>query len=757
MAAFEETGVAPELIKAVEELGWTLPTPIQAEAVPLILGGGDVMAAAETGSGKTGAFALPVLQIVHEALRTRQAARRGSAGAGADAPAAGGPAACLLNAEDRDPVFAISPDGLRCQARSEQSWGGCRGTVGAFGGKVYYEATVADEGLCRVGWSTQAASLDLGTDKHSFGFGGTGKKSHNRSFDSYGEAYGLNDTIGCLLDCEAATIAFTKNGKPLGPAFQLPQYLQGQALYPAICLKNAEQTVNFGSTPFKHPPPPGFVGLAAAPRAHTASWQDAPAGGGGGDRKPLAIILEPARDLAEQTHNNISLFRKHLRDPAVRNELLVGGTNPAAQLRALQEGVDIVVGTPGRVMDFIETGKLATDQVKFFVLDEADRLLDTGNQDVIMKMFRRFPKAGAGVARLQVLLFSATLHSPEVRALADKICQNPIIIDLKGKDAVPETVDHVLVSCDPREDRSWLQSNPPVFTDGCHALDQTGPNTDTRENWSEAVKRLKQRYLQRVLDAFQMEQCLIFCRTNFDCDNLEKFLNSLGGGSGAGFRGKRESGVENRYSCVVLGGARSMDERRAALQAFKDGDVRFLICTDVAARGIDIQGLPYVINMTLPDRSEDYIHRVGRVGRADTMGLAISLVSTVPEKVWYCTIKGYKPWQQPDAKNTKTNEEGGQTIWYDEAQLLQDIEKRLSRPIPALAADLSLPPEIAARVAGGGGGTTPQYGQQRGGGVSQEVMERVQAVRPAVQELARLEFEAQSSFFRLKRKWAAAA
>lgn len=250
-----------------------------------------------------------------------------------------------------------------------------------------------------------------------------------------------------LASCREAPTGSARLSSPLPPCLQ---YLQGQALYPAICLKNAELAVNFGSTPFKHPPPPGFVGLAAAPRAHTASWQDAAVAGVAGDRKPLAIILEPARcgmghhglvleclltwrcsctraaalalavwglaagagwyparwqrtlrrsalpgllassrpacpagpaclqvpastrvgrvpsvhsvpfppppparpapprrDLAEQTHNNMSLFRKHLRDPAVRNELLVGGTNPTAQLRALQEGVDIVVGTPG--------------------------------------------------------------------------------------------------------------------------------------------------------------------------------------------------------------------------------------------------------------------------------------------------------------------------------------------------------------------------------------------------------------------------
>lgn len=127
-----------------------------------------------------------------------------------------------------------------------------------------------------------------------------------------------------------------------------------------------------------------------------------------------------------------------------------------------------------------------------------------------------------------------------------------------------------------------------------------------------------------------MSQCLVFCRTNLDCDNLEKFLNNMGGG---GFRGKTEKGMENPYSCVVLAGQRSMEQRRAALKAFKDGDARFLLCTDVAARGLDIKELPFVINMTLPDKEEDYIHRVGRTGRAEIMGLAVSLVSSCKEKV----------------------------------------------------------------------------------------------------------------------------
>ncbi|KXZ56945.1 hypothetical protein GPECTOR_1g852 [Gonium pectorale] len=692
--AFEELGVMPELCKAVEDLGWMLPTPVQVEAIPLILGGGDVMAAAETGSGKTGAFAIPVLQIVHEALRQRTrsgaaATTSGRGGGGGSAAGGSSPASeCCLSSEDRELHVAVSADGMVAQSRSEKSWGGVRASVGVFagcGGKVYYEVTVTDEGLSRVGWSTPTASLDLGTDRQSFGFGGTGKKSHARQFDEYGEPFGQGDVVGCLLDCSGggASLAFSKNGRLLGEAFRLPAALQSAVLHPAICLKNAEVAVNFGaSTPFAHPPPRGYVGLAKAPAEWVATRAGAGGGGAaaaaaatggaaGGSRKPVCLILEPAKDLAEQTANCFTDYGKHLAAPQLRTGLFVGGTDAGPQLRALREGVDIVVGTPGRVVDFVESGKIALDQV---------------------------------------LLFSATLHSPEVKDMAARICVNPILVDLKGKDAVPETVDHVLVRVDPREDRSWLQSKPEVFTDSCHALDKVGPAAASPECLSEATKRLKQRLLQRLIEGLKMEQALIFCRTNHDCDQLERFLNALGGGGGGagGFKGKRESGKENPYSCLVLAGARSMDERRAALSAFKEGDVRFLIATDVAARGIDIRELPYVINMTLPDKSEDYVHRIGRVGRADTMGLAISLVSEVPEKVWFCTVKGLKPWLAPDAANTKTTDRGGHTI---------------------------------CDVAGRGG---------------DKVNEHLEAIAGHVQQLASLEWRVQSSFLRLKQRWQSA-
>lgn len=713
------------------------------------------MAAAETGSGKTGAFSLPVLQIVHEALVLKNRLEE----AAATASTADASTKCELNPDDRDDVFAISQDGLTCQARSEHSWGGCRANLGAFTGKVYYEATVRDEGLCRLGWATLGASLDIGTDKGSFGYGGTGKKSHAKSFEDYGEPYGLGDTIGCWIDCVSGEIGYSKNGKSLGVAFKSSGALRGQPLFPAVALKNAELVLNFGDSPMKYSAPEGFVPLTSAPPETTATWVAAAAAClAPGARKPLALILEPARDLAEQTFTNVADFARHLINPAVRAELFVGGTSSSQQVRSLKEGVDIVVGTPGRVIDLMERGELSVDKVKFFVLDEADRLLDTGNRDDITKLFRRLPKSGAGAARLQVLMFSATLHSPQIRALAEQICENPVIVDLKGKDAVPESVDHVIVKIDPTEDRTWLQTEPAVETDGIHSVDPPlGPTSSSKEAWSEAVKRLKPRLLARLLDSLGTEQAMVFCRTNHDCDNLEKFFNQL---SGSSAKRKRpgSSGPGAAYSCMVLAGARTMDERRAALSAFKEGNVRILISTDVAARGIDIQGLPLVVNMTLPDKSEDYVHRVGRVGRADAIGLAVSLVSTVPEKVWYCTQKGLKPWLAPNKKNTRLNEQGGQTIWYDEPALLKEVEARLGKEVPALPADLSLPSDIFARVSGADGGV--KYGQGKGGeaaAFAKEVAERAEGFAPAVATLAALEHQAQASFFNLKSKWASVA
>ncbi|KAK7113868.1 hypothetical protein V1264_000029 [Littorina saxatilis] len=260
MTAFEEMGVMPEIGKAVEEMEWNLPTDVQSEAIPMILGGGDVLMAAETGSGKTGAFCLPILQIVYETIMDQREGKGGRKSALSQ-----GSHKWKMNSYDRGEALAIDPEGTLCQARDSASWHGTRSNKAVVGaGKWYYEGTVTDEGLCRLGWSTGQARLDLGTCKFGFGFGGTGKKSWGKQFDSYGEPFGMNDTIGCHLDLDNGEIRWSKNGVDLGKAYDLPPHQRSEPFYAAVVLKNAEMLFNFGDTPFKFPPQNGFVGLSSA-------------------------------------------------------------------------------------------------------------------------------------------------------------------------------------------------------------------------------------------------------------------------------------------------------------------------------------------------------------------------------------------------------------------------------------------------------------------------------------------------------------
>jgi ATP-dependent RNA helicase DDX1 len=181
-----------------------------------------------------------------------------------------------------------------------------------------------------------------------------------------------------------------------------------------------------------------------------------------------------------------------------------------------------------------------------------------------------------------------------------------------------------------------------------------------------------------------------------------------------------------------------MEERRASLQALKDGDVRILICTDVAARGIDIEGLPYVINMTLPDEPEDYVHRIGRVGRADRMGLAFSIVAAagVKEQVWYhkCANRG------KNCSNRQLVENGGCSIWYDEPLCLAKIEKLLNQRILELEPDLSLCEELKA--------LNVKYGEDAKR-VEVEVNVHVAQLIASVRDLASMEINAQNMFLNL--------
>lgn len=732
MAAFEEFGVLPEIAKAVEEMEWMLPTDVQAEAIPLILGGGDVLMAAETGSGKTGAFCLPILQIVWETLKDLES------GGGKEKGVAAAPTKTSntweLSTSDRTPALAVSADGLVCQAREFKEWHGCRATKGVQNsGKYYYEAKITDEGLCRVGWSTLQASLDLGTDKNGFGFGGTGKKSNNKQFDNYGESFGKNDVIGCKLDLDSGKISFSKNGVDLGVAFTIPQQIQRMPLFPSVCLKNAEITFNFGTKPFKYKPE-GFKACTEADKSCVKSNDPVKSTLKKLNNAPQALIIEPSRELAEQTLQQITKFQKHLDKPSVKELLVIGGINIKEQMAVIESGVDIVVGTPGRLEDLIGGGYISLSQCRFFVLDEADGLLKQGYKNFINNLHAQIPKFTADGKRMQMIVCSATLHDFEVKNMAERLMHFPTWVDLKGEDAVPETVHHVVVNVDPQQDSSWHSLRQHVQTDGVHRQDNVGPGKKTAEALSEAVKMLKAEYAVRAIKKHNIDRAIIFCRTKLDCDNLERYFKLLGRGMGR----------DNPFTCVCLHGDRKPAERKSNYEAFKQGQVRFLICTDVAARGIDIGSLPFVLNITLPDEKSNYVHRIGRVGRADRMGLAISFVSTVPEKVWFhgewCSSRG------KNCYNTELTDRGGCCVWYNEPRYLAEIEDHLNITIDQVSPELEIPRnEFDGKVT---------YGQKRVQKGS-DYKDHVSQMAPAVAELSKLESRAQLAYLNRHFKFAA--
>lgn len=730
MTAFDEMGVLPEIAKAVDELEWTLPTDVQAEAIPLILGGGDVLMAAETGSGKTGAFCLPVLQIVWETLQDIGSGKTSSSAAQHQHSTH-----WSLSLFDRGSALAVTPDGLRCQCREPKEWHGCRANKGVQGNeKFFFEAIVTDEGLCRVGWSTNQASLDLGTDKFGFGFGGTGKKSNAKQFDSYGESFGMHNVIGCYLNLSKGEISFSKNGVTLGVAFTLNAQQKSQTYYPAVVLKNAEMSFNFGAQPFKHPPSNDYIAVASASKECT---KDNPINSSQSQSKedskpksnaPQAIIIEPSRELAEQTYNQIQKFKKHLKDPVIKELLVIGGVSVKDQISTLNSGVDIVVGTPGRLEDLIQGGYLLLTHCRFFILDEADGLLKQGYTELIDRLHRQIPKITSDGKRLQMIVCSATLHAFEVKKMAERLMHFPTWVDLKGEDAVPETVHHVVVMVDPQKDKSWHNLRRHIETDAVHSRDNVRPGSNSPETLSEAVKILKGEYCIQALKEHNMDRALIFCRTKLDCDNLERYLKQAG----------------NQFSCVCLHGDRKPQERKANLEKFKRQEVKYLICTDVAARGLDITGLPFMINITLPDEKSNYVHRIGRVGRAERMGLAISLVSKVPEKVWYhgewCPSRGKK------CQNTNLTDQAGCCVWYNEPNYLAEIEDHLNVTIQQVDASMKVPlNDFDGKVT---------YGQKRSN-MGSNYQNHVQQMAPYVKQLSSLESKTQLLY--LKRHMTTAA
>ena len=279
-----------------------------------------------------------------------------------------------------------------------------------------------------------------------------------------------------------------------------------------------------------------------------------------------ALVLTPTRELAAQVEESIRTYGKYL---PLRTALLYGGVDIKPQIKSMQGGVEIVVATPGRLLDHMEQKSINLSQVQMLVLDEADRMLDMGFMPAITRILAALPPMR------QNLLFSATF-SEEIKKLANGFMRTPTMIEVARRNAPAELVTHHVYEV-------------PALKK--HAL------------------------LAHLVKTRDMQQVLIFCRMKRDADKLSRQL------------------VRDGLSATAIHGDRSQSERSLALDEFKTGKVKLLVATDVAARGIDIDQLPFVINYEIPNTPEDYIHRIGRTGRAGSPGEAISLVS--PEEMEY--------------------------------------------------------------------------------------------------------------------------
>ncbi|MEO0517877.1 MAG: DEAD/DEAH box helicase, partial [Cyanobacteria bacterium P01_A01_bin.116] len=380
--SFKTLGLRAEILRAIAEQGYTEPTPIQQQSIPIVVKGRDVMASAQTGTGKTAGFTLPLLQRLCEGL----------------------------------PPQDIPDEPLREQAPA------------------------------------------------------------------------------------------SKSNKP-------------------ILRKNK--------------------GAGGSPRGH---------------RRPIrALIVTPTRELAAQVGESVNTYSKYL---PIRSTVIFGGVKINPQISKLRQGVDILVATPGRLLDHVNQQTVDLSQVEVLILDEADRMLDMGFIHDIRKILALVSEDR------QTLLFSATF-SREIKKLADSFLRSPELIEVARSNSAAETVDQVVYPVD-RVRKSELLS----FIIGSR-------------NW---------------------RQVLVFTRTKHGANRLTKHLQKDG------------------LTAAAIHGNKSQGARTRALAAFKSGDVRVLVATDIAARGLDIDLLPHVVNFELPNVAEDYVHRIGRTGRAGNEGQAVSLV-----------------------------------------------------------------------------------------------------------------------------------
>ena len=366
-----------------------------------------------------------------------------------------------------------------------------------------------------------------------------------------------------------------------------------------------------------------------------------------------ALVLTPTRELAAQVEESIRTYGKYL---DLTSTVIFGGVGMNPQISKLKKGVDLLVATPGRLLDLQQQGMLDLGQVQVLILDEADRMLDMGFIHDVKKVLALLPQ------QKQSLLFSATF-SDEIRDLAANLLNNPEQIQVTPRNTTVQRITQVI-----------------------HPVGRTK----------------KKALLAHIIKENNWSQVLVFTRTKFGANNVAEFLE------------------KNGITAMALHGNKSQSARTQALAGFKSGDVRALVATDIAARGIDIDDLPHVVNYEIPNVSEDYVHRIGRTGRAGADGQAVNFVC-LDEEGFMKDVEAFTKQQIPvqfiegfgpdEGEKAEPLAMGRQTIWGG-------LGKPPSREVMAAAARAArseMMDRVRTKRAAGGGAGQGQ-GQRRGNG-----------------------------------------
>ena len=515
---FAELGLNEQILEGVEALGFTVPTPVQSKAIPEVLAGRDIIASAQTGTGKTAAFALPILQVIAEASRTareQQAAeiaadRRRKAGEGtscddlAVAEKAVSSNEGAASGNDSPPVLA---DAIEKGASTS--------------------AKVNPDGSIAKPRRRHHIKKKLGT-------------SSSRAEKAKTKRPGAGGS--------SATAAASGAPKPK----------------PRRTSRRRKGTRKQGDN---------ALARQADPNAH-------PFG-------PFALVVTPTRELAAQIEEVVSVVCEKTGQRAV---VVMGGAKFKRQIKGLEAGCDLLVATPGRLIDLMDHDHVNLDCVQCLVLDEADRMLDMGFWPSVRRIVAACPK------KRQTLLFSATIP-PSIKGTVDAMLTDPVTIEIARVGQTAETVEEHLCPVVQSQKIQLLE-----------ALLNTGGASGERP-----------------------DRVLVFCRTKRRADDLEKHLKKTG------------------IKVDVMHADRPQKARERALESFRGGKVQVLVATDVMSRGIDVSGIDAVVNFDVPMDPEDYVHRIGRTGRAGATGHAYTFVApdeiTPLREIEYFTRKLVPLWE----------------------------------------------------------------------------------------------------------------